>query len=102
MAKWADFEISKVRYDSAESHIVAVMCHEDSGGDSIATGVETTRATIVSRIGSGKTVVTTRLNSEGKYMRGEDVRVVVIDGEKYIRTDANNTKSDNLGTLPRF
>lgn len=29
----------------------------------------------------------------------EDIRV--IDG-KYLRTDANNTKADNLGNLPSF
>jgi len=43
-----------------------------------------------------------RKNPEGKYVRGEDVRVVEIDGAKYIRTDANKAKADNLGTLPRF
>ena len=101
MAKWADYGISEVRYDLAENHIVAVMCHEDTG-DSIAAGVEITRATVVTRIESGKTFVTIRKNSEGKYVRGEDVRVVEIDGAKYIRTDANKTKADNLGTLPRF
>jgi hypothetical protein len=33
------------------------------------------------------------------WVEGEDVRVV---DDKYLRTDANNTKEDNLGKLPRY
>lgn len=33
------------------------------------------------------------------WTKGEDVRVV---DNSYLRTDSNNTKADNLGSLPRF
>lgn len=35
----------------------------------------------------------------GRWVEGEDVRVV---DNRYLRTDANNIKSDNLGALPRY
>ena len=35
----------------------------------------------------------------GSWHEGEDVRVV---DNSYLRTDANNIKSDNLGELPEF
>ena len=101
MAKWADYGISKVRYDPTHSHIVAVLVHEDTG-TAITTGVETTRMTVVNRIDGGSTFVTIRLTSESAWQRGADVAVVTIEEQKYIRTDANKTKSDNLGDLPEL
>ena len=34
--------------------------------------------------------------------KGEDVHIVKVDDEKFIRTDKNETKKDNLGNLPEF
>ena len=31
-----------------------------------------------------------------------EIHVLEVDGEKFIRTDRNRTKSDNLGELPDF
>jgi hypothetical protein len=42
-----------------------------------------------------------RKNIDATHM-GEDVRGVVIDGESFLRTDANKIKADNLGELPEF
>ena len=45
--------------------------------------------------------LTTQATSEcyGHWTAGEDVRVV---DNRYLRTDANNIKADNLGSLPRY
>ncbi|MPM00965.1 hypothetical protein SDC9_47202 [bioreactor metagenome] len=40
--------------------------------------------------------------SDGKYYKGAEVNVVKIDGVKYIRTDKNSTKRDNLENLPTY
>jgi hypothetical protein len=37
-----------------------------------------------------------------KWNYGAEVRVVTIDGTRFIRTDADSTKADDLGSLPRF
>jgi hypothetical protein len=56
----------------------------------------------VSRLDDGSTYMTIYKNPDGTWKKGAPVRVVKIDGDKYIRTDADNTKKDNLGALPRF
>ena len=43
--------------------------------------------------------VKTKYFRYGSWVEGEDVRAV---DNRYLRTDANNTKSDNLGNLPRY
>lgn len=44
-------------------------------------------------------VTKTKYYRYGNWTVGEDVRVV---DNSYLRTDANNIKSDNLGSLPRY
>ena len=46
--------------------------------------------------------VTIYLGADGKYRRGEDVRVIHVNGLPYLRTDANETPRDNLDRLPDF
>ena len=41
----------------------------------------------------------TKYYGYGHWTAGEDVRVV---DNRYLRTDANNIKADNLGSLPRY
>jgi len=101
MAKWADWLISAVRYDDDHSRIVKVKAHPDND-ESVGTAEEQTRGTVVARIESGKTYCTIVKTQDGKWRKGEDVRVITIDGEKFIRTDANRTRKDNLGSLPEF
>ncbi|HML23354.1 MAG TPA: DUF3892 domain-containing protein [Aggregatilinea sp.] len=101
MAKWADYGISAVRYNNARTHIDLLMVHVDNG-DTIAIGKEWKRSDVVLEIERKRTFVTIPKNNDEKYIRGEDVRIVVINGVKYLRTDNNNTPSDNLGSLPEF
>jgi hypothetical protein len=99
--KWADYLISKVEYNVKDTHIVKVLSHPDEG-ENVGTGLEVTRSTVVSRLDNGSTYMTIYKNPDGTWKKGAPVRVVKIDGDKYIRTDADNTKKDNLGALPRF
>ena len=101
MEKWADYGISKVEYNKEHTHIVKVFVHEDRG-DEISSGEEWVRTKVVSSIDNKKTFVTILKNKEGKWNRGEDVRIITVEGTKYIRTDQNSKESDNLGELPEF
>jgi hypothetical protein len=101
MAKWADYCISAVRYNPERTHIVKVKVHINSG-DTIGTATEWTRSEVVAAIGAGKTFVTMTCTTDGKWNKGEDVRIIIVYGVKYIRTDANSKASDNLGNLPEF
>jgi hypothetical protein len=100
MAKWADYGISKVRYNEKHQHIVKVKARVDNG-DSIGPPTEMTRETVVKKLKDGETFVTIPLK-DGKFTKGEDVRIVKVNGVEYIRTDQNQKESDNLGELPEF
>lgn len=99
--KWADYGISQVRYDSERTHIVKVMVHVDDG-ETIGRGEEWTRSQVVSTIESGKTFVTILRGSDNKWNKGQPVRIIKVNGVKYIRTDENNKAADNLENLPEF
>jgi len=101
MVKWADYLMSRVQYNSAETHIVKVLSHTDNG-ETVGVGAEVARATVVSRLESGSTYSTITKSSDAKWLQGAPVYVITVDGVKYIKTVADKTKSDNLGSLPRF
>jgi hypothetical protein len=100
MAKWADYCIDRVRYNEKHSHIIKVEAMPDNG-DKLGAKTEFTRAGVVAKI-EGETTFVTVTQKDGKYSKGENVRIVKINGEKYIRTDQNQTESDNLGELPEY
>lgn len=101
MAKWADYCISRVHYNEKHTHIITVEAMPDDGSDNLGKKVEFTREDVVARIDKGETFVTI-VKKDSKYQKGEDVRIVKINGVKYIRTDQNQTESDNLGELPEY
>lgn len=101
MAKWADYGISAVGCNQAETHIVNVKVHPDNG-ETIGAESVWTRNQVVSAIERGTTFVTILKNAEGKWTRGQDVHLVTVNRVKYIRTDGNSKAADNLENLPRF
>ena len=101
MSKWADYLISAVRFNNAETHIDMVRTHTDND-ESVGMAVDIDRSTVVNRIESGYTFETIYKGSDGKWQRGKRVKIVIINGIKYIKTYADNTTRDNLDDLPRF
>lgn len=99
--KWADYLISAVRYNAAETHIDKVQVREDQG-DSVGSASTVERTTVVSRLEAGNTFVTIVKGTSDKWQRGAKVRIVTVRDKKYIRTDADATEEDNLEDLPRF
>lgn len=102
MSKWADFLISAVHYKETKDRkfIQSVMVHEDQG-DTVSKPFVLERLEVVKKIEEGLTFCTI-YKKDNKWIRGEDVHIVVIKNVKYIRTDNNNTPMDNLGNLPEF
>jgi hypothetical protein len=101
MAKWADYGVSAVRYDADEQYIEKVRVHVDNG-DTIGSGEAWNRQDVVSKLDNGKTFTTIIQGSDGKWKKGQDIHIITVDGRRYLRTDANRGKSDNLESLPRF
>jgi hypothetical protein len=101
MAKWADYCISAVRFNSAHTHIDRVQTYPDLG-EKLGSMVEIDRARVVSAIKGGTTFVTIFRNSEGNWRLGQRVYIVKISGIEYIKTVEDNTTVDNLDKLPEF
>ena len=100
MAKWADYLISAVSYNSKHTHIDQVKAHLDSG-DTVGEGKVYSRATVVDAINNGKTFCTI-INNEGKWGKGQKVFIINVNGVSYIKTVDNGTEADNLENLPEF
>lgn len=100
MAKWADYGISAVRYNTSHTHIDRVRAHQDNG-DTIGVGTEYDRATIVKAIKDGVTFVTI-VSSGGNWQKGQPVYIIKVNGVEYIKTVDNGQARDNLENLPEF
>lgn len=100
MTRWSDFGIFRVAYGSNRSAIAAVEVRRDLG-DQFGAAETASRGEVVSAIGRGVSFVTVYLR-DGTYHRGEDVRVVTIEGQRFLRTDRNAIRADNLGALPEI
>ena len=101
MEKWADYLISAIQYDPEHSHIKKVRIHEDMGDKGGHTS-ESSRREVIANIKSKKTYITVYRGQGNKWEKGEAVRIIVVDGTEYIRTDRNQKRSDNLGDIPEF
>lgn len=101
MAKWADFLVSAVRYATDEPRIEKVRVHEDRG-DKVGGAFDEKRSQIVGKLEDGRSYTTIYKNEDNKWVKGEEIHTVEVDGETFIRTDKNSKKRDNLGELPEF
>ncbi len=101
MAKWADYLISAVRYNTEHTHITDLYVHEDKE-DSVGKGEIYSRQEIVDKINCGISVITIFKNTEGKWNKGQKVSVINVNGIQYLKTIDNGREEDNLENLPEF
>jgi hypothetical protein len=101
MAKWADFVIARVKYNREHTAIAEVETRTDTGETIAADVRRVSRQDVVASILRGTTFVTAYVR-EGTWQKGEDVGLVTIHGERFIRTDSNAVRADNLGNLPEY
>lgn len=101
MGKWADYCIVEVHYGTDPAVIEEVKARPDTG-ESLGAEQSMSRRMVVNKIEDGTTFVTVYKGADGKWNKGESVAIVKIDNTKYLRTDANKIKKDNLGKLPQY
>lgn len=103
MAKWADFVITRVRYNAAGTHIDHVEVADDTG-DALGAKRSESRSTVIANLKARKSYVTAppSRTTSGSVEKGAAVEVIVVNGAEYIRTDRNGTARDNLGELPTY
>ena len=97
MSKWADYLISCCIYD--DNHIVKAGVHKDNV-DSVDNKVIKKRRWIVNKLENDYTFCTIYRGQNDKWKKGANVNIIKVDQEKYLRTDSNKLKCDNLGELP--
>lgn len=100
MEKWADYGISAVILNS-KGCIDQFKVHKDKG-NVIGDGEIWPREKVVSALEKDCTFITLLNYNQGLWSEGQEVDIVNIDGNKYIRTDHNGYPSDNLDNLPKF
>lgn len=101
VVKWAHFGISAVRYNTEHTHLEKVLMHPDDR-ESIGRATEQNRVHIIAAIKKGITFVTILKSNEGKWKKGQPVRIIMINGTEYIKTEENPKECDNLEHLPDF
>ena len=100
MEKWADFIISRVRYDDDHSRIIECEVFPDFG-EGLGAKTHHSRTTIASNLENNH-YLTVYKNEKGNFIKGDNVIRYLLDGEYFIRTDGNKLKKDNLGKLPEY
>ena len=99
MAKWADYLISEVSYDS--NHIILKIKQHTDNGETISQGDIVDRDTLANNLGHGAKY-RTLYNSLKKVRIGKNVRYFRAYEHHYIRIDKNKVTTDNLGDLPNI
>ncbi len=97
MAKWADYFISQVSYDS--DHLISVAIRHQETDKGITKGEPVDRLTIHSDIINGLFYITIYSGKES-WKKGHKIHTFSIEGNPYIRIDENKVKLDHLGDLP--
>ena len=100
MVKWGNFAITHVRYNENDTRIIQVRRRTYDKGYLKNPEIKN-RADVIDSINKNYSYVTARYVNE-KWTIGDTVIAYSLDGEYFIRTDGNKTKSDNLGELPKF
>lgn len=97
----ADYGIYEVKYDTEHSKIKEVHAYKVENNSTKGSNTFS-RDTVISKIEANDKFFTLIKKFDGNWKIGADVIVYKVDNEKYIKTEANNTKKDNLGELPEY
>ncbi len=101
MQKWADFLISGVKTDSTPNRIKTVEAHSDFGCMVCETTIFS-RADLIANLKKGVTFSTVFKTAMGKWRKGDDVRLVTVNGEDYVRTDSQCLGQDQFDNVPEL
>ena len=101
MDKWADYLISAVRSNVGQTRVIVLQIHSDFG-NIVSETLVMPRDEVIAKIRSGCRYSTVFKTAIGKWRKGEDVHVVTINGEDYLRTDTKSIAADNFDEVPEF
>jgi hypothetical protein len=102
MDKWADYLVSGVKTGNDQKYVDFVECHSDFGCV-VCENIILSRADLIVNMKKGVTYATVFRTPIGKWRKGQEVHLVTVNGEEFLRTDTNTTiAADNFDELPEF
>jgi hypothetical protein len=101
MDKWADYLVSGVRSGPDQNRIDSIECHSDFGCV-VCENLILSRTDLIINIKKGCTYATVFRTAIGKWRKGQEVHLINVNGEDFLRTDTNSTASDNFDNVPEF
>jgi hypothetical protein len=101
MDKWADYLVSGVKTSQDQKYIDSVECHSDFGCV-VCEVIILSRTDLISNMKKGCTYTTVFRTAIGKWRKGQDVRLVNVNGEDFVRTDLKTSAADNFDEVPEF
>jgi len=101
LQKWADFLVSAVKTHPNENRIESLEVHSDFGSMVSETAI-VSREEVIANIKKGLTYSTVFRTAMGKWRKGQDVHLVTINGEDYLRTDAEIKPVDQFDDVPEL
>ena len=102
MDKWADYLVSAVKTSSDQKLIDSVECHSDFGCV-VCENIILSRSELILNMKKGCTYATVFRTAIGKWRKGQEVHLVNVNGQDFLRTDTkNNLASDNFDDVPEF
>ena len=102
MMKWADFLISAVKSGPTVECIDCVEVHSDIGCVVCETLI-VSRIELITNLKKGFTYTTIFKTAMGKWRKGEDVCLVLVNGKDYIKAGAKDcTPCDSFDNVPEF
>lgn len=96
----AELWISHKRMNADNTRVIKVLAMK--ANDKLSGAMDTDRQYVVQSIEQGNKWYTCKSTGDKRWTREAEIHVLEVDGEKFIRTDGNKEKSDNLGELPDF
>ena len=102
MDKWADYLVSGVKTSPDPKHIDSVEVHSDFGCV-VCENIILSRTDLIVNIKKGCTYTTVFRTAIGKWRKGQEVRLVTVGTEEFLRTDSkSNVAADNFDDVPEF
>ena len=97
----SEYVVAAVRYSADGTHIYKVRVHRVRPG-SVDPPLEILRAQLLGALEFGRTFVPVDTRRARGQQAQAALRIVQVDGQKYLRCDAQSLPADHLPAVPEF
>jgi len=101
MSKWANYGISAVKFNAGRKLVEQVVAQLDLE-TIFGTPSVFSRREIVAAVKKNFSFVTIYIREDGKWKKGQVLRLANINGHEYLKTVDDPEEADTLDNLPEF